>query len=67
MRIRRRLPIPLAVLLIVAAIALIVTLRKHAPPEAARLLLRKSEVDSDLQRHRSTAPGFPRARVPEVC
>jgi hypothetical protein len=38
MRIRRRLPIPLAVLLIVAAVALIVILRKHAPPEAARLL-----------------------------
>ncbi|MFI5102835.1 MAG: hypothetical protein ACHP9V_05640 [Terriglobales bacterium] len=38
MRIRRRLLIPLAVLLIVAAVALIVTLRKHAPPEAARLL-----------------------------
>jgi hypothetical protein len=38
MRIRRRLPIPLAVLLTVAAVALIVTLRKHAPPEAARLL-----------------------------
>ena len=38
MRIRRRLPIPLAVLLIVAAVALIVTLRKHAAPEAARLL-----------------------------
>jgi hypothetical protein len=38
MRFRRRLPIPLAVLLIVAAIALIVTLRKQAPPEAARLL-----------------------------
>jgi hypothetical protein len=38
MRIRRRLPIPLAVLLIAAAVALIVTLRKHAPPEAARLL-----------------------------
>jgi hypothetical protein len=38
MRIRRRLPIPLAVLLIVAAVWLIVTLRKHAPPEAARLL-----------------------------
>ncbi len=38
MRIRRRLPIFLAVLLTVAAIALIVTLRKHAPPEAARLL-----------------------------
>jgi hypothetical protein len=34
----RRLPIPLAVLLIVAAVALIVTLRKHAPPEPARLL-----------------------------
>jgi hypothetical protein len=38
MRIRRSLPILLAVLLIVAAVALIVTLRKHAPPEAARLL-----------------------------
>jgi hypothetical protein len=38
MRIRRRLPIPLAVLLIVAAIVLIVMLRKQAPPEAARLL-----------------------------
>ncbi|MGD1213903.1 MAG: hypothetical protein ABR861_02845 [Terriglobales bacterium] len=38
MRIRRRLPIPLAVVLIVAAVVLIVTLRKHAAPEAARLL-----------------------------
>ncbi len=38
MRIRRRLLIPLTVLLIVAAVALIVTLRKQAPPEAARLL-----------------------------
>jgi hypothetical protein len=38
MRIRRRLPLPLALLLIVAAVALIVTLRKHAPPEPARLL-----------------------------
>src|SRR5271156_1106090 len=38
MRIRRRLLIPLSVLLIVAAVALIVTLRKQAPPEAARLL-----------------------------
>jgi hypothetical protein len=38
MRIRRRLPILLAVLLIVTAVALIVTLRKQAPPEAARLL-----------------------------
>src|SRR6202051_3132763 len=38
MRIRRRLPIPLAVLLIAGALALIVTLRKHAPPEPARLL-----------------------------
>ncbi|MGA2358065.1 MAG: hypothetical protein ABSF66_03635 [Terriglobales bacterium] len=38
MRIRRRLLIPLAVLLIVATVALIVVLRKQAPPEAARLL-----------------------------
>src|ERR1035438_9955196 len=38
MRIRRRLLIPLIVLLIAAVIALIVTLRKHAPPEAARML-----------------------------
>jgi hypothetical protein len=38
MRIRRHLLIPLTVLLIVAAVALIVVLRKHAPPEAARLL-----------------------------
>ena len=38
MRIRRRLPIPLAVLVLVGALALIVTLRKHAPPEPARLL-----------------------------
>jgi hypothetical protein len=38
MRIRRRLTIPLVVLLIVAVVALIVVLRKHAPPEAARLL-----------------------------
>lgn len=38
MRIRRRLLIPLIVLLIAAVIALIVSLRKNAPPEAARLL-----------------------------
>ena len=38
MRIRRRLPLLLAVVAIAAAVALIVTLRKHAPPEAARLL-----------------------------
>src|SRR5271156_2203579 len=38
MRIRRRLLIPLSVLLIAAAVALIITLRKQAPPEAARLL-----------------------------
>ena len=38
MRIRRRLPIFVVLLLIVAAVALIITLRKHAPPEAARLL-----------------------------
>jgi hypothetical protein len=38
MRFRRRLPIPLAVLIIAGVLALIVTLRKHAPPEPARLL-----------------------------
>ncbi|MGA8491802.1 MAG: hypothetical protein WB711_15355 [Terriglobales bacterium] len=38
MRIRRRLPIILAVLLVAAAVALAVVLRKHAPPEPARLL-----------------------------
>ena len=38
MRIRRRLPIPLAVLLVAAAVAFVVVLRKHAPPEPARLL-----------------------------
>ena len=38
MRIRRRLPLILAVLLVIAAVAFAVVLRKHAPPEAARLL-----------------------------
>ena len=38
MRIRRRLPILFGVVLVVAAIALAVVLRKHAPPEPARLL-----------------------------
>jgi hypothetical protein len=38
MRIRRRLPILFAVLLVAAVIALLVVLRKHAPPEPARLL-----------------------------
>lgn len=38
MRIKRRLPIWLGVLLVAAAIALVVVLRKHAPPEPARLL-----------------------------
>ncbi|PYX83031.1 MAG: hypothetical protein DMG70_12560 [Acidobacteria bacterium] len=38
MRIRRRLPIILGVLLVAGAVALIVELRKHAPPEPARLL-----------------------------
>jgi hypothetical protein len=38
MRIRRRLPLVLTVLLIAAAVALAVVLRKHAPPEPARLL-----------------------------
>jgi len=38
MRFRRRLPILLGVLLIGAAVAVVVFMRKHAPPEAARLL-----------------------------
>jgi hypothetical protein len=38
MRIKRRLPIFLVVLLVAAAVALVVVLRKHAPPEPARLL-----------------------------
>jgi hypothetical protein len=38
MRIRRTLPILLAVALVAAAVALMVVLRKHAPPEPARLL-----------------------------
>jgi hypothetical protein len=38
MRIPRRLPLVLAILAIAASVALVVTLRKHAPPEAARLL-----------------------------
>ncbi|MGA8154121.1 MAG: hypothetical protein WB952_24455 [Terriglobales bacterium] len=38
MRLRRRFPIILGVLLVAAAVALVVVLRKHAPPEPARLL-----------------------------
>ena len=38
MRIRRRLPILIGVVLVIAALALVVQLRKHAPPEPARLL-----------------------------
>jgi hypothetical protein len=38
MRLRRRLPILFGVLLFVAAVAFAVFLRKHAPPEPARLL-----------------------------
>src|SRR3984957_14834749 len=38
MRIRRTLPLVLAVVAIAAAVTLAVQLRKHAPPEAARLL-----------------------------
>jgi hypothetical protein len=38
MRIRRSVPILLVVVLIVAILALVVQLRKHAPPEPARLL-----------------------------
>jgi hypothetical protein len=38
MRIRRSLPIILSVVVVAAAVALMVMLRKHAPPEPARLL-----------------------------
>src|SRR5208337_4665868 len=38
MRIRRSLPILIGVLLVAGAVALVVVLRKHAPPEPARLL-----------------------------
>ncbi len=38
MRIRRRLPLIVSVLAVIAAIAILVELRKHAPPEPARLL-----------------------------
>jgi len=38
MRLRRSLPIVLGVLLFAGAVVLLVVLRKHAPPEAARLL-----------------------------
>ena len=38
MRFKRSLPILLAVLVVAGAVALVVVLRKHAPPEAARLL-----------------------------
>src|SRR5271155_1202364 len=38
MRIRRTFPIALAVVVIAAAVTLAVQLRKHAPPEPARLL-----------------------------
>src|SRR5215472_10776060 len=38
MRIRRGLPIFFGFVIFLAAVALVVTLRKHAPPESARLL-----------------------------
>jgi len=38
MRIKRTLPVLIAVLLLAAAVVSVVQLRKHAPPEAARLL-----------------------------
>jgi len=38
MRIRRTFPIALAVVIVAAAVTLAVQLRKHAPPESARLL-----------------------------
>ena len=37
-RVRQRLPILLGVVLVIAAVFLVVQLRRHAPPESARLL-----------------------------
>jgi len=61
MRIRRRLLIPLIVLLLVAAVALIVTLRKNAPPEAARLLPAPTASSTSI------SSGFGPSTLPANC
>jgi hypothetical protein len=38
MRIRRRLPLIVGLLVVIAAVVIVIELRKHAPPEPARLL-----------------------------
>ena len=60
MRIRRRLPILFGVVLVGAAIALAVVLRKHAPPEPARLL---PGADGYLYVNLKCAHGAPTSRA----
>lgn len=58
MRVRRPFPIVLAVVIIAAALTLAVQLRKHAPPEAARLLPGADAfLYVNLKRVRAVSPG----------
>ena len=58
MRVRRPFPIALAVVIIAAALTLAVQLRKHAPPEAARLLPGADAfLYVNLKRVRAVSPG----------
>ena len=69
MRIRRTLPIALAVVVVAAAVTLTVELRKSAPPEAARLLPAADGffyADFDWVRKANAGkPFFPVSRDPE--
>jgi hypothetical protein len=69
MRIRRTLPIALAVVIIAAAVTLTVQLRKHAPPEPARLLPGADAFlyanFSWLRKANSGKPFFPVSHDPE--
>lgn len=68
MRIRRTFPIVLAVVIIAAAVTLAVQLRKHAPPEPARLLPGADAFFyADLRWIRKTSdkPFFPVSHDPE--
>src|ERR1700736_2752369 len=58
MRIRRTFPLVLAVVIVAAALTLVVQLRKHAPPEAARLLPGADAfLYVNLKRVRAISPG----------
>jgi hypothetical protein len=68
MRIRRTFPVVLAVIIVAAAVTAAVQLRKHAPPEAARLLpAADAFLYADLSwiRKISSAPLPPVSRDPE--